>query len=108
MRPAARVRGTPWPVGGCSRHRWPTPGRASLATTVAPCTPFHRFGRPTAPGRRSATSWRSPSLPPGRKSAAQHKGKVAVNAVFVDVDTGIDDAMALVYLLASGDAEVVG
>jgi purine nucleosidase len=31
-----------------------------------------------------------------------------VNAVFVDVDTGIDDAMALVYLLASGDAEVVG
>jgi purine nucleosidase len=31
-----------------------------------------------------------------------------VNAVFVDVDTGIDDAMALVYLLASADAEVVG
>jgi purine nucleosidase len=31
-----------------------------------------------------------------------------VNAVFVDVDTGIDDAMALVYLLASADAEVIG
>jgi purine nucleosidase len=31
-----------------------------------------------------------------------------VNAVFVDVDTGIDDAMALVYLLASADAELVG
>jgi purine nucleosidase len=31
-----------------------------------------------------------------------------VNAVFVDADTGIDDAMALVYLLASADAEVVG
>jgi purine nucleosidase len=31
-----------------------------------------------------------------------------VNAVFVDVDTGIDDAVALVYLLASADAELVG
>ena len=31
-----------------------------------------------------------------------------MNAVFVDVDTGIDDAMALIYLLASADAEVVG
>lgn len=28
--------------------------------------------------------------------------------VFVDCDTGVDDAMALVYLLASDDAEVVG
>jgi purine nucleosidase len=28
--------------------------------------------------------------------------------VFADVDTGVDDAFALVYLLASGDAEVVG
>jgi purine nucleosidase len=28
--------------------------------------------------------------------------------VFVDVDTGVDDAMALAYLLASDDAEVVG
>jgi purine nucleosidase len=28
--------------------------------------------------------------------------------VFVDVDTGVDDAMALVYLFASEDAEVVG
>ena len=28
--------------------------------------------------------------------------------VFADVDTGVDDAMALVYLLASGDAELVG
>ena len=28
--------------------------------------------------------------------------------VFADVDTGVDDAMALVYLLASEDAELVG
>jgi purine nucleosidase len=28
--------------------------------------------------------------------------------VFVDVDTGVDDAMALAYLLASDDAEIVG
>jgi purine nucleosidase len=28
--------------------------------------------------------------------------------VFVDVDTGVDDAMALVYLFASDDADVVG
>ncbi|MGO9385350.1 MAG: nucleoside hydrolase [Mycobacterium sp.] len=28
--------------------------------------------------------------------------------IFVDVDTGVDDALALVYLLASADAEVVG
>ncbi|OBI71496.1 nucleoside hydrolase [Mycobacterium sp. E740] len=28
--------------------------------------------------------------------------------VFVDVDTGVDDAMALTYLFASADAEVVG
>ncbi|MCV7378961.1 nucleoside hydrolase [Mycobacterium alsense] len=33
---------------------------------------------------------------------------MAVNAVFVDVDTGIDDALALIYLLASPDADVVG
>jgi purine nucleosidase len=31
-----------------------------------------------------------------------------VNAVFADVDTGIDDAVALVYLLASADADLVG
>ncbi|MBW0016287.1 MAG: nucleoside hydrolase [Mycobacterium sp.] len=31
-----------------------------------------------------------------------------MSAVFVDVDTGIDDAMALIYLLASADAQVVG
>lgn len=31
-----------------------------------------------------------------------------MTAVFADVDTGIDDALALVYLLASPDAEVVG
>src|SRR6478609_11196067 len=28
--------------------------------------------------------------------------------VFADVDTGVDDAMALVYLLASPDARLVG
>ncbi len=32
----------------------------------------------------------------------------AVLPVFVDVDTGVDDAMALVYLFASDDADVVG
>ncbi|MGV0794083.1 nucleoside hydrolase [Mycolicibacterium sp. XJ1819] len=31
-----------------------------------------------------------------------------MNPVFVDVDTGVDDAMALVYLFASDDARVVG
>lgn len=33
---------------------------------------------------------------------------VAALPVFADVDTGVDDAMALVYLLASSDAELVG
>ena len=28
--------------------------------------------------------------------------------MFADVDTGVDDAMALVYLLASADADLVG
>lgn len=32
----------------------------------------------------------------------------AVRPVFVDVDTGVDDALALMYLFASPDAEVVG
>lgn len=31
-----------------------------------------------------------------------------MHTVFVDADTGIDDAMALIYLLASADAELVG
>jgi purine nucleosidase len=31
-----------------------------------------------------------------------------MSAVFVDVDTGIDDALALIYLLASADADLVG
>ncbi|MGK2883033.1 MAG: nucleoside hydrolase [Mycobacterium sp.] len=31
-----------------------------------------------------------------------------MTAVFADVDTGVDDALALVYLLASADAELVG
>lgn len=31
----------------------------------------------------------------------------AVSPVFVDVDTGVDDALALVYLLAS-DVDLVG
>ena len=34
--------------------------------------------------------------------------QVAPLPVFADVDTGVDDAMALVYLLASPDAELVG
>jgi purine nucleosidase len=33
---------------------------------------------------------------------------VAAAPVFVDVDTGVDDAIALIYLLASPDAELVG
>jgi purine nucleosidase len=33
---------------------------------------------------------------------------VAAAPVFADVDTGVDDAIALVYLLASPDAELVG
>jgi purine nucleosidase len=33
---------------------------------------------------------------------------VARIPVFVDVDTGVDDAMALAYLLASDDAQIVG
>ncbi|MDD4868755.1 MAG: nucleoside hydrolase [Mycobacterium sp.] len=32
----------------------------------------------------------------------------AVTRVFADVDTGVDDALALLYLLASPDAELVG
>ncbi|MFZ1175967.1 MAG: nucleoside hydrolase [Mycobacterium sp.] len=31
-----------------------------------------------------------------------------MNPVFVDVDTGVDDALALMYLLASPDADVIG
>jgi purine nucleosidase len=31
-----------------------------------------------------------------------------VSAVFADVDTGIDDAMALIFLLASPDADLIG
>ena len=31
-----------------------------------------------------------------------------MNHLFVDVDTGVDDAVALVYLFASADADVVG
>ncbi|MCV7172761.1 nucleoside hydrolase [Mycobacterium manitobense] len=38
-----------------------------------------------------------------------HSGDSATpQPVFVDVDTGVDDAMALAYLFASADAEVVG
>ncbi len=32
----------------------------------------------------------------------------AMRPVFADVDTGVDDAVALIYLLASPDAELVG
>jgi purine nucleosidase len=39
---------------------------------------------------------------------AEDDGSAAVVPVFADVDTGVDDAMALVYLLASPDAELVG
>ena len=33
---------------------------------------------------------------------------MAVHPVFLDVDTGVDDAMALVYLFGSADADIVG
>ncbi|HXY67665.1 MAG TPA: nucleoside hydrolase, partial [Mycobacterium sp.] len=33
---------------------------------------------------------------------------VTATTVFADVDTGVDDAIALVYLLASPEAELVG
>ena len=33
---------------------------------------------------------------------------MAAATVFADVDTGVDDAIALIYLLASPDAELVG
>jgi purine nucleosidase len=36
------------------------------------------------------------------------EGRSARQPVFADVDTGVDDAMALAYLLASDDAELVG
>src|SRR5258708_39752332 len=36
------------------------------------------------------------------------EGTGAPLPVFVDVDTGVDDAMALAYLFASDDADVVG
>lgn len=35
-------------------------------------------------------------------------GQARVQPVFADVDTGVDDAMALAYLMASADAELVG
>ena len=35
-------------------------------------------------------------------------GDVTVTPVFADVDTGVDDAMAPAYLLASADADLVG
>ena len=35
-------------------------------------------------------------------------GQARVQPVFADVDTGVDDAMALAYLVASVDAELVG
>ncbi len=33
---------------------------------------------------------------------------MAATPVFADVDTGVDDAIALIYLLASPDAQLVG
>ena len=36
------------------------------------------------------------------------EGPTAAVPVFIDVDTGVDDAMALVYLFASKEAELVG
>ena len=47
---------------------------------------------------------------PGIVTAVDAAGgaPIAKSPVFADVDTGVDDAMALVYLLASADAELVG
>ena len=44
--------------------------------------------------------------PAGGRDRERYRGPV--HPVFVDVDTGVDDALALVYLFASPDAEVVG
>jgi purine nucleosidase len=41
-------------------------------------------------------------------SIEKREGPKVPSPVFVDVDTGVDDAMALAYLLASEDAEIVG
>jgi purine nucleosidase len=43
-----------------------------------------------------------------RRWAGEHVGVQVRQPVFVDVDTGVDDAMALVYLFASPEAELVG
>ena len=42
------------------------------------------------------------------ESVSTGDGPKAPLPVFVDVDTGVDDAMALAYLLASADARIVG
>jgi purine nucleosidase len=41
-------------------------------------------------------------------SARGSVAAVSAAPVFADVDTGVDDAMALIYLLASPDAELIG
>jgi purine nucleosidase len=51
--------------------------------------------------------WLVAGLIVGDVTEAGEKAAVPL-PVFADVDTGVDDAMALVYLLASEDAELVG
>ena len=73
---------------------------ADLAVSSWPCCHHHRpihSGAHWAPAPESTYRWHrdrgggAPSLP-----------------VFAVVDTGVDDAMALAYLLASADADLVG
>jgi purine nucleosidase len=48
------------------------------------------------------------SVSPKHTQRQRYEGPAVPLPVFADVDTGVDDAMALVYLLASADAELVG
>ena len=44
----------------------------------------------------------------GRDHRLLRRGHRRLTPVFADVDTGIDDALALVFLLASSDADLIG
>ncbi len=84
-------------------------GRArDVAARRRPSHPAQRVGDPAdrqlvaGAARRPGDHLRVPLALSAQRIVA------AVNPVFVDVDTGVDDALALVYLLASPDANVVG
>lgn len=58
---------------------------------------------PPRPQRKAENFLRTKRFRPGSTLAA-----VEATAVFADVDTGVDDAIALLYLLASPDSDLVG